>query len=158
TSPSIPQGAEADRMADQLAVLGVLVVPLLAAVVVWALGPRQAPAVRAVSAAASVVTLALALWLSVRYVAHINRAGAPLGRSAALEARGTFIPEFVPGSTPEQPDQTTWVLLPLQAPTTTLKTALSDADKTLEVASSVGFPIGGRFSVLVGGERIVVER
>src|SRR5262249_15495062 len=69
-----------------------------------------------------------------------------------------FIPEFVPGSTPEQPDQTTWVLLPLRPPTTTLKDALTESATTLEVASATGFPTGGKFSVVIGGERVTVER
>lgn len=102
-------------MAEQLAVLGVLFVPLLAAVVVWILGPKQAPAVRAVSVVASVVTLALALFLAISFVLESNRVdkeGRLVGRDEARK-KTTFVPEFVPGSTAEKKHETTWEILPL---------------------------------------------
>jgi NADH-quinone oxidoreductase subunit M len=87
---------------EQLGVLGVLLVPLAAAVVVWCLGPARGPAIRAVSVAASVVTIVLALYLAGAFMA-LERGSA--GQSA------TFVPEFVPGSSAEAPHQTTWTVL-----------------------------------------------
>src|SRR4051794_31272680 len=101
--------AEAVRMAEQLAVLGVLLVPLLAAVIVWVLGPGRGPAVRGVAVAASVLTLALALFLAVRFSVEVNRAD---GRADARTTT-TFVPEFVPGSTQDRPHETTWDVLPV---------------------------------------------
>ena len=46
-------------MVEQLAVLGVLLVPLIAAVIVWSLGPDRGPAIRAVSDKTEPVVFAL---------------------------------------------------------------------------------------------------
>ncbi len=89
---------------EQWSVLGVLLVPLLAAVVVWCLGPARGKAIRAVSVAASLLTLALALFLAVQFSA--------LDRSEANRAR-SFVPAFVPGSTQNDPYRTTWAVLPV---------------------------------------------
>ncbi len=91
-------------MTEQLSVLGVLLVPLAAGIVVWCLGPARGPVIRLVSVAASVLTIALALYLAGTFAA-LDRAEA--GKSA------TFVPEFVPGSTEEAPHQTTWTILPV---------------------------------------------
>src|SRR5262249_2019119 len=91
---------------EQLSVLGVLLVPLIAAVVVWCLGPARGPAIRAVSVAASVITVALALYLAGAFMV-LERPEA--GHSAS------FVPEFVPGSTDTQPHRTTWTALPIGA-------------------------------------------
>ena len=102
-------------MAEQLAVLGVLLVPLIAAVVVWLLGPNRGPTIRAVSVAASVLTIALALFLAVRFVQETTRTdedGHRVGRPDARRS-ATFVPEFVPGSTAERPHDTTWAAIPL---------------------------------------------
>jgi NADH-quinone oxidoreductase subunit M len=102
-------------MAEQLAVLGVLLVPLIAAVVVWILGPQRGPTIRAISVVASVLTVALALFLAVRFVQETNRVDEDGDRVGRLDARktATFVPEFVPGSTAEKPHETTWNVLPL---------------------------------------------
>src|SRR5262245_22204001 len=89
---------------EQLAVLGVLLVPFLAAVVVGICGPQRGPAIRAVSAGASVVTILLALFLAVQF-RNLDRTKA--------DSSATFVPEFVPGSTAEKPNDTTWKLLPV---------------------------------------------
>jgi NADH-quinone oxidoreductase subunit M len=91
---------------EQFGVLGVLLVPFLAAVVVWCLGPARGPAVRTVSVVASVLTLVLALYLAGSFMS--------LERAAA-EKSATFVPEFVPGSTDASPHQTTWTVLPVGA-------------------------------------------
>src|SRR5262249_50443783 len=100
-------------MAEQLAVLGVLLVPLIAAVVVWFLGPKQGPTIRAVSVGASILTIALALFLAIRFVAETNRVDEDGERVRRLDARrtATFVPEFVPGSTADKPHDTTWTVL-----------------------------------------------
>src|SRR5262245_35359183 len=106
---------------EQYAVLGVLFVPLIAAVVVWLLGHQRAPAVRAVSVAASLLTLALAAYLAVQFL-YLERnkprkadedADALAIRKHATAADVTFVPEFVPGSTKEKPHETTWSVLPV---------------------------------------------
>src|SRR4051794_40794238 len=89
---------------EQLAVLGVLLVPVIGAVVVWILGPGRAPAVRSVSVTTSLITLVLALLLAVQF--------SRLDRTEA-NASATFVPAFVPGSTPETPHETTWKVLPV---------------------------------------------
>jgi NADH-quinone oxidoreductase subunit M len=90
--------------------LGLLVLPLIGAVVVAALGPRRGEAVRAVSVGVSVAALALALLLAWRFML-LERGGRHL--AAKSNTPVTFIPEFVPGSTTEKPHATTWELLPL---------------------------------------------
>jgi NADH-quinone oxidoreductase subunit M len=82
-----------------------LVIPTAAAVVAAVLGPRQGPAIRWLSLAATLATFAVALFLSVN-LAQLR----PVVEGAAPE---TFRPEFVPGSTADNPHQTTWDLLPL---------------------------------------------
>jgi NADH-quinone oxidoreductase subunit M len=87
---------------DQLVVLLLPGVPLAAAVLVWCLGPARGELIRNVSAAVSLLTLALAVYLSAAFLAHPRPA-----------TRTTFVPEFVPGSTSENPHRTTWDLLPI---------------------------------------------
>jgi NADH-quinone oxidoreductase subunit M len=89
---------------EQWSVLGVLLVPLIAAVVVWCLGPARGEAIRAVSVAASAITLALAVYLAVQFAA--------LDRSK-VRSSPTFVPAFVPGSSSEDPHRTTWAVLPV---------------------------------------------
>ncbi len=88
--------------AEQLIVLALPIVPAVAAVIVWLLGPKQGPAVRAVSVAASLVCLVLGIWLASSYL-QIERPGA---------AAPTFHPAFVPGADPDtpegQPTRTKW--------------------------------------------------
>jgi NADH-quinone oxidoreductase subunit M len=72
-----------------------LVIPLVAAVVAGVLGPRQGPAIRWLSLAATLAGLALALILAVNFAAVRAQAGGPPG--------DTFRPEF----------STAWNLLPL---------------------------------------------
>jgi NADH-quinone oxidoreductase subunit M len=91
-------------MTDQLIVLALLVLPLVGAVAVWLLGPTRGPAIRSLSAGVSVVMLLLAAVLVTRFLA-IER--------TSVEASSTFVPEFVPGSTTDQPHRTTWTVVPL---------------------------------------------
>ncbi len=92
--------------AFRIVLLGLLVVPLVAAVVAGLLGPRRGHAIRWLSLAATIVTLILALDLA------INFAAMPHEPRPAAEG-GTFRPEFVPGADPADPHATTWNLLPL---------------------------------------------
>ena len=91
---------------EQLSVLGVLLVPLIAAVVVWCLGPARGPAIRLVSVLASLLTIALALYLAGAFMS--------LDRTEAAQS-STFVPEFVPGATEANPHQSTWTVLPVGA-------------------------------------------
>src|SRR6266536_1994056 len=88
----------------QLIVLALLLLPLIAAVAVWCLGPARGQAVRSLSALTSVVMLVLALALVVEYAYQ--------GRPSPVE-QPTFVPEFVPGSLPTARHQTTWNILPI---------------------------------------------
>src|SRR5262245_14061568 len=95
-------------MSDQLLVLALLLVPLAAAVGVWALGPSRGDAVRSTSALASAAILLLALLLAGRFLSLPRET--PDARDGQVN---TFVPEFVPGSTPDNPNQTTWNILPV---------------------------------------------
>jgi NADH-quinone oxidoreductase subunit M len=83
---------------EQLIVLSLPIVPAVAAILVWVLGPRQAQAGRMISVAASVLCLILAAFLANSYLA--------LDRT--VHSTPTFHPEFVPGASPANPSRTTW--------------------------------------------------
>jgi NADH-quinone oxidoreductase subunit M len=89
---------------EQIIVLALLLLPLVAAVVVWCLGPQQGPAIRAVSSATSVVLLLLAAFLAYSFL-NQNRHFASSG--------SVFVPTFVPGSTLSEPHKTTWTIVSL---------------------------------------------
>lgn len=101
--------------------LGLLLVPLAAAVVVALLGPRRIDAIRWISFAASIATLLLALGVAERLM-RVDRAK-PLQILAPNVSLPTFQPMFVPGSpgvrsatgqTPiSDPHGTSWNLLTL---------------------------------------------
>jgi NADH-quinone oxidoreductase subunit M len=90
---------------EHFLLLGLLLLPVLGAVVVAALGTRSDLAVRYVSVGVSVACLLLALLLAAQFL-RLDRAPPPKGSVS-------FAPEFVPGSTNSQPHTTTWDLLPL---------------------------------------------
>src|SRR5579871_2466609 len=90
---------------DQWVLMLLLALPLAAAVVCAALGQGRAPLVRWVALGAALVELALALVLAARFVAYEH--------ATNLAALTTFTPEFVPGSTPDDPHKTQWDLLRL---------------------------------------------
>jgi NADH-quinone oxidoreductase subunit M len=102
-------------MSDQLSHLLVvlLVLPLATGGVVAVLGPRREALVRWISLAASVVTLALALYLAGHFLAGERTRGPELERAA--ERLPTFRPVFVPGAAPGNPHATTWTVLKLAA-------------------------------------------
>lgn len=82
----------------RLEMLLLLGVPLAAAVVAALLGPDRKQAVRWVSCAASVLTLALAVSLTCRFM-HLQAQWTDEERAGRAEpAVPTFLPEFVPGS------------------------------------------------------------
>src|SRR5215207_6596323 len=91
---------------EQQTVLALPLVPLIGAVLCWALGPARGPAIRAVSVGVSVVCLLLAAYLCVAFLTLSRPAVPPTGAV-------TFVPEFVPGSTAEQPHRTAWKLFTL---------------------------------------------
>jgi NADH-quinone oxidoreductase subunit M len=91
---------------EQTLELGLIGLPLVGAVLAVALGPRRGDAVRAVSAAVSVACLAMAAVLAWQFV-QLDRRG--LRASEQL----TFTPEFVCGSTADNPHATTWDMVPL---------------------------------------------
>ncbi|MGL4551345.1 MAG: complex I subunit 4 family protein [Gemmataceae bacterium] len=86
---------------EQQIVLGLPLVPLAGAVACWALGPKRGPAIRALSVGVSVACLLMAAYLCTAYLS-IDRPPVPATGPV------TFVPEFVPGSTAENPHKTTW--------------------------------------------------
>ncbi len=96
---------------DQHLVLWLLGLPLLAAVVIASLGPQRGILIRRISVGVSLLSLAMALLLAVRF-ANLERAGLhDTGSTSVLP--GTFAPEFVPGSTVASPHSTNWTILSL---------------------------------------------
>jgi NADH-quinone oxidoreductase subunit M len=83
--------------------VALLVIPLAAAIAAGLLGPRRGPAIRWLSLAATLVTLALALIVAVGF--------AYLRAHSTEPHDGTFRPEFVPGASPDNPHATTWNML-----------------------------------------------
>jgi NADH-quinone oxidoreductase subunit M len=96
-------------MTDFLRVLllVLLALPLAAAVVSALLGPRRGATIRWVCLAVTVIDVALALILAVGF--------AEVRQRYPLPAQGTFRPEFVPGAPADNPNVTTWNLLPASA-------------------------------------------
>src|SRR5262245_59152528 len=92
---------------DHHVLLWLLGLPLLSAVVVWCLGPARGPAIRAVSLVSSLLVLLLAAVLAARFMG-VERPPITVSQTSGVP---TFVPEFVPGSTPEAPHETTWNLL-----------------------------------------------
>lgn len=86
-----------------------LALPLATTIGVAALGPGRAEAVRRISLASTLVSLLVAVILTIQFA--IPR----VHQQQSVTAPKTFEPIFVPGSTPEQPHRTTWNLLPLTA-------------------------------------------
>jgi NADH-quinone oxidoreductase subunit M len=100
---------------DHGVILGLLGVPLAAAAVVAALGPRRLDTIRWLSLAASLATLGLALVLTCRFLAH-ERAQPLRPYGAKGQSMPTFRPVFVPGSpsldgSEEASHRTRWNLL-----------------------------------------------
>src|SRR5579871_6658901 len=81
--------------------------PAVAAGVVALLGSARAGAVRAVSLAATLVCLGMAILLMIPMVSGPRT---PSVKSAPPSAVKTFQPEFVPGATEEHPHATTWTM------------------------------------------------
>jgi NADH-quinone oxidoreductase subunit M len=81
--------------------LGLLVVPFAAAVAIAFLGSRRAEQARSIALAAALAGLILAVFLTISF--HETRYIKPLDPNSK-----TFVPEFVPGSTIEAPNTTTW--------------------------------------------------
>jgi NADH-quinone oxidoreductase subunit M len=89
---------------DALLLLCLLFLPLVGAIIVALLGPDRGPLIRWISLATSIGTLALALLLTGRLMS-LDRTP-PSGSTLP-----TFRPEFVPGSTADDPHHTTWDIL-----------------------------------------------
>ncbi len=95
---------------DHHVLLWLLGLPLLAACIAALLGRNRPTAVRAVSLAAALATLVLALILAGRFLALDRTFGnLPVGPRGGNVP--TFTPAFVPGSTPSDPYRTRWDLI-----------------------------------------------
>jgi NADH-quinone oxidoreductase subunit M len=84
----------------RLLVVGLLVIPTLAAVAAALLGPAHAPVARWVSLGATLLNLLLAAVLTAGLAEVRADGGGP--------ASATFRPEIVPGADPANPHTTTW--------------------------------------------------
>ncbi|MFQ3651322.1 MAG: NADH-quinone oxidoreductase subunit M [Gemmataceae bacterium] len=91
---------------ESLSLLGLLLVPGVGAVGCWLLGPTRPAVVRLLALGISLACLVMAISLTVAYL-RLERPAVPLTGPV------TFVPAFVPGATAEQPDVTSWTLLPL---------------------------------------------
>lgn len=91
--------------------LCLLFVPLAGAVVVAALGPTRKDAIRWISLTTAVVTLVLAVAISVRFVSLGREPPRKVLPGPAGLTLPTFHPVFVPGARPESPHETSWDLL-----------------------------------------------
>jgi NADH-quinone oxidoreductase subunit M len=92
---------------DHHVLLWLLCLPLASAVVAWCLGPSRGMQVRAVSLASSLAVMLLAAILAGRFLSLPRPAPVTNPRTGI----STFAPEFVPGSTADDPHHTTWDLL-----------------------------------------------
>jgi NADH-quinone oxidoreductase subunit M len=92
-------------MPTTAAMLGLMIVPFAAALVIAFLGNKRAAEARWVALGASLVGLVLALLLTISFVE--TRAKTPFDPSVSK----TFEPEFVPGATAASPRTTTWTIV-----------------------------------------------
>src|SRR5262245_34842480 len=97
----------------RLMLLGLLVLPALAAVVVALLGPGRGSAIRWISLAAVLAELVLAVVVAAGFAALHAEHAAALDRakensSAGKPAVPTFKPEIVPGATAKDRHRTDW--------------------------------------------------
>src|SRR5439155_12598641 len=92
--------------------LGLLVLPLLGAIIIAALGSQRGQGVRWVSVCVTTVCLAFALLLAWRFMSLERASRHASGKS---DTSATFTPRFVPGANSEKPHSTTWELLPVGA-------------------------------------------
>lgn len=102
-------------MLEQALLIVLLFLPLAGGILVASMGPGRAGQVRWTSAAVSVITLALALFLAVRFM-QTERTPVPTPGSNLKAPVLTFQPEFVPGSDQTSkvgPHATGWELIPL---------------------------------------------
>ncbi|MFN4261369.1 MAG: NuoM family protein [Gemmataceae bacterium] len=100
----------------RVCLLLLLVLPLVGAVVVAALGPRRLEPVRWISLGVSVATLVLALIVAGRFMGLDRDAYTEEVLTAQVAPTAnvpTFSPVFVPGSTLERQHATTWDILPI---------------------------------------------
>jgi NADH-quinone oxidoreductase subunit M len=90
--------------------LWLLALPLVGAIVVAWLGPKQGPAIRWISLATSLAVVTLALILAGRFMTMEER-GIHHAPNESKAGPPTFTPEFVPGSSPKNRHVTTWKLM-----------------------------------------------
>src|SRR5262245_4856360 len=93
---------------EQGIVLGLPLVPLVGAVLCWMLGPKNGPTIRSISVGVSFACLLMAAYLCTAYLSTLDKRQ-PVPAAGPV----TFVPEFVPGSTPEEPHKTTWKVFTL---------------------------------------------
>jgi len=91
---------------EQGIVLGLPLVPLAGAVLCWVLGPKNGPTIRSISVGVSVACLIMAAYLCTAY---LSTERPPVPATGPV----TFVPDFVPGSTADQPHKTTWKVFTL---------------------------------------------
>ncbi len=88
-----------------------LFIPLAGAVVVAALGPSRKDAIRWISLVTSVITLLLAIAITVRFASLARAEPRKVLPGPAGLNLPTFHPVFVPGAKVDSPHETTWDML-----------------------------------------------
>src|SRR5688500_18235845 len=86
-------------------VIGLIVVPVAAALIAALLGPARASVIRWLSLGATLIGLVLAIGVTARFVTI--RAARPAAKGAAV----SYEPELVPGATAAAPHATTWPIV-----------------------------------------------
>ncbi len=92
------------------ALLFLVLLPVIGAVVVAALGPERKTLIRWISLGISLVVLLLALLLTAGFL-HLDRTDLALAAQSAGKGEGavpSMRPEFVPGALPDDPSSTRW--------------------------------------------------
>jgi NADH-quinone oxidoreductase subunit M len=99
--------------ADQIFLLCLLFVPLAGAIVVAVLGPARKVEIRWISLATAIVTLALAIAVTIGFMSMTRQQPRKVLAGPAGLTLPTFEPVFVPGSTAGHRHETTWSMLEL---------------------------------------------
>ena len=102
-------------MSSQSLVLTLLLLPLVGAILVALLGAQRRSLIRWISLGVSGLCVVLAATLAIQFHQLQQTERYQNDHQSALKDGLTFLPEMVPGSTPEDPHRTTWSLFSLDA-------------------------------------------
>lgn len=100
---------------EQFLVLALLFLPFCGAVIVWILGPNNGNLIKTISFGVSALLLVMASVLAYQFAVQQRVLDRPSPEELKVGQIATFVPDFVPGSTEDQPHKTTWDLLQVGA-------------------------------------------